>query len=134
MSPQEKATLSKLHEKYYGKGSKAKKEQDKVVKAVKGRKETDRETALRICPEIKAPVVVNKEPLALTGTSSRKDLMQACKEKGIKNYRVMNKAELKDILSHLTDTKYCDEVMRGAVERWKAGFGKDKKTLDKTVV
>lgn len=62
-----------------------------------------------------------KEPVSLPGT--RQELMMMAKERGIKNFRVLNKAELGDVLAEGVTSERIQEVVSGAVTRWKAGWG-----------
>ena len=101
----DKEFLSKLHAKHYGK----KKSKDQKAKPpVKASKE----------PETSEPAA--KEP-------SRNELMLKAKERGIKNFRVINKEELVEILREGTTQERINEIVSGAVTRWKAGWGKGKK-------
>lgn len=54
---------------------------------------------------------------------SRNALMLKAKERGIKNFRVLNKTELGQVLAEGTTQAQIDEVVAGAVTRWKAGWG-----------
>jgi len=58
---------------------------------------------------------------------SRNELMLQAKAKGIKNFRVINKEELVEILKEGTTQERIDEIVSGAVARWKSGWGKGKK-------
>jgi L-lactate utilization protein LutB len=122
-----KEKIKELHEKYYGPGSKHAKK--KVQQAM--------DTSARLIskkvkehPEI-APKADSspspKEGVVMHAGASRAQLMDACKQKGVKNYRVINKAEMVDILAHIGDQAYVDRVVAGAVARWKAGWGSGKK-------
>lgn len=99
-----KEFLHKLHTKHYGK------EKAKTQKA-------------------KTPV----SPLENSETSkthnkgqSRNELMLQAKAKGIKNFRVINKQELIEILKEGTTRERINEIVSGSVTRWKAGWGKGK--------
>ena len=61
--------------------------------------------------------------------ASRNELMMTAKERGVKNFRVLNKQELSDVLKNIGDQKAVDTIVAGAVARWKSGWGKGK---DKT--
>lgn len=101
---QGKELLGKLHDKYYGK---------KKAKAPKPRAETK-------APEQAVPAEAPaKEP-------TRHELMLKAKERGIKNFRVINKQELVEILKEDTTQERISEIVAGAVARWKAGWGKKK--------
>ena len=67
--------------------------------------------------------VVNP-PVALPET--RQALMLLAKERGIKNFRVLNKAELGQVLADGVTPEQIDQVVTGAVTRWKAGWGSEK--------
>ncbi len=54
---------------------------------------------------------------------SRNTLMLKAKERGIKNFRVLSKAELGQVLAEGVTQEQIDEVVSGAVARWKAGWG-----------
>lgn len=65
-----------------------------------------------------------KAPESLPGT--RQALMIMAKERGIKNFRVLNKAELSEVLAEGAIPERIQEVVSGAVTRWKAGWGTKK--------
>ena len=91
-----KEFLSRLHEKYYGKKT------NKVTK-------------------------VAKMPTEPSGNKpSRNEIMLQAKAKGVKNYRVINKQELIEILKEDTSKERITEIVAGAVARWKAGWGSKK--------
>jgi len=52
--------------------------------------------------------------------------MLAAKERGVKNFRVLNKQELADVLKNIGDQKTVDAIVASAVVRWKSGWGKKK--------
>lgn len=56
----------------------------------------------------------------------RQALMMLAKERGIKNFRVLNKAELKQVLAEGVTQEQIQEVVSGSVARWKAGWGTKK--------
>jgi len=56
---------------------------------------------------------------------SRNQLMEVVKSRGIKNFRVMNKAELREIVNGASQTRI-SEIQVEAVSRWKSGWGKKK--------
>lgn len=97
--------LHKLHDKYYSK-KKAKAQKSKAPAQQPEKSETGQ--------------VAGKEP-------TRNDLMLQAKAKGIKNFRVINKEELTEILKEGTTQERINEIVSGAVARWKAGWGKGKK-------
>jgi hypothetical protein len=100
---QQKELLDKLHAKYYGKKKSKAQEPKSPGKA----------------PE-KTRASSNQGP-------SRHELMLQAKAKGIKNFRVINKEELVEILKESTTQERINEIVAGAVARWKAGWGKGKK-------
>jgi hypothetical protein len=67
-----------------------------------------------------------KEGIVLHAGASRNELMMTAKERGVKNFRVLNKQELTDALKNIGDQKAVDAIVAGAVARWKSGWGKGK--------
>lgn len=67
-----------------------------------------------------------KEGIVMHAGASRNELMLAAKERGVKNFRVLNKQELSDVLKNIGDQKAVDAIVAGAVSRWKSGWGKRK--------
>lgn len=67
-----------------------------------------------------------KEGIVLHAGASRNELMMTAKERGVKNFRVLNKQELTDVLKNIGDQKAVDAIVSGAVARWKSGWGKGK--------
>jgi len=57
---------------------------------------------------------------------TRNDLMLQAKERGIKNFRVLNKEELAQVLADGVTQERINEVVAGSVARWRAGWGKRK--------
>ena len=68
-----------------------------------------------------APVVPITQP------ETRQALMLKAKERGIKNFRVLNKEELGLVLADGVTPEQIDKVVSGAVARWKSGWGSKKK-------
>ena len=101
-----KKRIHELYEKHYGKGRK------KKSKAVK-QKEFIVEKA-----------TTEQKPLAEKRNQNRADLMAQVKEKGIKNFRVLNKDELLKVLDPMAAEEVIAEEVQGAVARWKSGWGK----------
>lgn len=66
-----------------------------------------------------------QEPVAIPET--RQALMMLAKDRGIKNFRVLNKAELAEVVTEGVTPERIQEVVAGAVTRWKAGWGTKKK-------
>lgn len=67
-----------------------------------------------------------KEGIVMHAGASRNELMMTAKERGVKNFRVLNKHELSDVLKNIGDQKAVDAIVAGAVARWKSGWGKGK--------
>ena len=65
-----------------------------------------------------------KESVVLPET--RQALMLMAKERGIKNFRILNKAELEQVLAEGVTSDQIEQVVTGAVTRWKAGWGSKK--------
>ena len=53
----------------------------------------------------------------------RTELIAQAKEKGIKNFRVLNREELMKVLAPEVTKEDIDQVIQGAVTRWKSGWG-----------
>ena len=60
-----------------------------------------------------------------TEGQSRNQLMEMVKSRRIKNFRVMNKEELAEIVSGAKADRIA-EIQKQAVERWKSGWGTKK--------
>lgn len=58
---------------------------------------------------------------------TRNELMEAVKAKKVKNFRVMNKEELAEILKPGTTESRIREIQETAVARWKSGWTSQKK-------
>jgi hypothetical protein len=67
-----------------------------------------------------------KKGIVMHAGASRNELMLAAKDRGVKNFRVLNKQELADVLKNIGDQKAIDAIVAGAVARWKSGWGKKK--------
>ena len=67
-----------------------------------------------------------KEGIIMHVGASRNELMMTAKERGVKNFRVLNKQELNDVLKNIGDQKAVNAIVAGAVARWKSGWGKRK--------
>ncbi|MFH1653609.1 MAG: hypothetical protein ABIE74_06100 [Pseudomonadota bacterium] len=67
-----------------------------------------------------------KEGIVMHAGASRNELMMTAKERGVKNFRVLNKQELIDVLKNIGDQKAINTIVTGAVARWKSGWGKRK--------
>lgn len=116
--------LSKLHDKYYGKKeSTVQKVNEKLAK--KGI--PIQFTASK--KEDKSPSP--KEGIVMHAGATRNDLMMTVKARGVKNYRILNKRELTDVLKNIGDQKHINIVVEGAVRRWKSGWSKKKQKTQK---
>jgi hypothetical protein len=60
-----------------------------------------------------------------TDKRSRNELMLEVKSRGIANFRVMNKAELAEIVGGVKPERI-SEIQKEAVSRWKSGWGTKK--------
>ena len=58
--------------------------------------------------------------------ATRETLMLQAKERGIKNFRVLNKEELHVVLVEGATQEQINNVVSGAVTRWKSGWGSKK--------
>ena len=67
-----------------------------------------------------------KEGIVMHAGASRNELMMTAKGRGVKNFRVLNKQELSDVLKNIGDQKAVDAIVAGAVARLKSGWGKGK--------
>ncbi len=57
---------------------------------------------------------------------SRNELMLVAKERGIKNFRILNKEELGKVLQDNVTDDEIQRVVDSAVSRWKSGWGSKK--------
>ncbi|NQT22734.1 MAG: hypothetical protein HQ579_04755 [Candidatus Omnitrophica bacterium] len=57
---------------------------------------------------------------------SRNELMLIAKDRGIKNFRILNKEELGKVLRDNDTDDDIQKVVNGAVDRWKSGWGSKK--------
>jgi len=106
-------TIDELHAKYYGSGSKHSKkhaQKAQVEARVKAKQSGDPDAVAKL-----GPVGI-----------SRADLMDQAKKKGIKNFRVLNKAELEEAVKPSTSQERIKAIVTGAVARWKAGWSSGK--------
>ena len=71
------------------------------------------------------PAVQAKAEKAGTNGQTRNALMLEVKERGIANFRVMNKAELAEIVVGVKPERI-EAIQKQAVERWKSGWSKNK--------
>ena len=61
---------------------------------------------------------------------SRNDLMLKAKEKGIKNFRILNKMELLQVLDPSMPPEAMKAIIDVAIARWKSGFGNRTKKAE----
>ena len=105
MTKKDKKELHKLYEKHYSKGKK------KKSKAVR-----EKEAVVE-------KVVTEQKAVAEKKGQSRADLMAQAREKGVKNFRVLNREELMKVLDSKATQEDIAQVVQGAVARWKSGWG-----------
>jgi len=74
-------------------------------------KKAKKQTVVKVQPEVK---------------QTRNALMLLAKERGIKNFRVLNKEELMHVTAEGIAQQEIDALVAGAVARWKSGWGKRK--------
>lgn len=74
-------------------------------------KKSKKQKVMQVKPEIKG---------------TRQDFMLQAKERGIKNFRVLNKEELRKVLAEGVTQEQIDNVVSGSVARWKSGWGSRK--------
>ena len=58
--------------------------------------------------------------------TTRNELMEAVRAKQVKNFRVMNKEELAEVLKDGTTASRIKEIQETAVKRWKSGWASQK--------
>ena len=74
-------------------------------------KKTKKQKIVKVQPEVK---------------QTRNTLMLQAKDRGIKNFRVLNKEELMHVTADGITQQEIDAIVAGAVARWKSGWGKRK--------
>lgn len=75
--------------------------------------------------KVKGKVIKRKSE---TGGPTRQELMELARSKKIKNFRVMNKEELAEVVKESTSKSRAKEIEETAVKRWKSGWKfQDKK-------
>ena len=94
-------------------------------KVKKGKVGTTKKKLLR-------PQALPKEESIITTSFSRNDLMLKAKDCGIKNFRVLNKAELTEVLGDGVTPERIQAVVASAVARWKSGWGTKRRPQDLT--
>jgi len=70
----------------------------------------------------------NAETIQPEVKTRRQALMLKAKERGIKNFRVLNKKELESVLVDGVTQEEIEKIVSGAVARWKSGWGSKKDT------
>jgi len=105
VTKKDKKHVHELYEKHYGKGKK------KKSKAVK-----EKEVVVE-------KVTTEQKAAAEKKGQSRADLMAQAREKGVKNFRVLNREELMKVLDTKATKEDIAQVVQGAVTRWKSGWG-----------
>ena len=83
-----------------------------------------KKTVVNATAKLETKPAANVEAVETQGRS-RNQLMEVVKSRGIKNFRVMNKAELREIFNGASQTRI-SEIQVEAVTRWKSGWGKKK--------
>jgi len=68
----------------------------------------------------------NAETIQPEVKTRRQALMLKAKERGIKNFRVLNKKELESVLVDGVTQEEIEKIVSGAVARWKSGWGSKK--------
>jgi hypothetical protein len=124
MTARDKEILDRCYNKC-GKHSKAKKENAKISKVIKEKKEIASGTSAPEAPSsttAKPGNIVDQAPKA----ESRAQLMAIAKEKGIKYFRILSKEELKQVLDPGVPIEAMKAIIDAAKERWQAGWGKEK--------
>ena len=91
-------------------------------KNVKKQKTVEVKESKKVLVETSSP----REGIVMHAGASRNELMLVAKERGVKNFRVLNKQELGEVLKNIGDQKAVDAIVTVAVARWKAGWGKEK--------
>ena len=118
MTQHDKESLDRCYQKCVK--SKAKKQEERVARVVKT-KAVKQETGL---PDNNKETDLVVKPEGVTAT--RNNLMLEAKEKGIKNFRILNKQELIACLAHLAEPEYVKKVVDAAKIRWQSGWKKNK--------
>jgi hypothetical protein len=92
-------------------------------------KETDITVENEVKPE---PEIETEQAVAINpdSTINRQVLMLVAKERGIKNFRVLNKAELTQVLSDTATPEQINKIVAGSVARWKNGWGRKKNKIE----
>jgi len=125
MTAEDKEFLHSIHEKHYGKGSKVKKENVKLVKVIRQHKVKDALIKAQDAQggTIKEEVGIDTPPIK---AGSRAALMQQAKDKGIKYFRILTKEELTKVLQVTATKEEVEQIIETAKARWQAGM-KEKK-------
>jgi len=130
MSPKDKASLDRIHAKFYGK-----KKADPVAKVVKIKENLKNKINRNLADKGLPIMFVSNdvkvgETLVADTILSRNAMMLEAKAKGIKYFRVLNKEELSKVLD-MKKGGASDEqigvITEAAKVRWQAGWAKNKK-------
>ena len=116
-----KEKISELHAKFYGKKSTVEIVNNKLAAAG---------LAINFVSN-KDNKPSPKEGIRMAAGTTCAELRQVCKEKGIKNFGVLDKAEMEDILAHIGDQEHINKVVAKAVAEWKGGWGKKAREAGK---
>ena len=114
----DKEFLGKLHDKYYGPGSKSAKK-----KAKNGKVDA------MVKAKLSGKAVVTAD--SASTSSSRAQLMEQARKNGIKNFRILSKVELEEVNKSGTSQERIKEIVSAAVARWKSGWGTKSKKNSK---
>jgi hypothetical protein len=102
MVQKQKEDIKRLHDKFYGPGSKHAKKKEKELKSSK-KQESQTATASHL---------------------TRNEMVLEAKKRGIKYFRIMNKVELTEVLDPKTTPERVSEIQKQADARWKSGWSK----------
>ena len=98
--------------------------EDVMAKAKKKVALASKSQVLKASEKFRKDVIAkNGKDEALVSADSRNQLMEKVKAQGIKNFRVMNKAELAEIVGGAKPERI-EAIQKEAVTRWKAGWTK----------
>ena len=118
-SKAKKSSVSQIYDKYYGPNG----------KYAKKKAQNDEQKA-RLIQAVKEKQAARPDG----STVSRNQMMIQAKEKGIRNFRILNKAELTEILKPDTSQERAKEIVDTAVSRWKSGWGTKSQNKEQTNV
>ena len=121
--------VTRLEEKAFKKGNVANTE-GTLYRVDKGENGYEvKETRKQEEVQVKGKVIKRKSE---TGGPTRQELMELARSKKIKNFRVMNKEELAEVVKEITSKSRAKEIEEAAVKRWKSGWkSHDKKKTER---